>query len=768
MSAPFGRESGRERSLDADVDAGRLFRALALGGALTLISSYVSVFYFITTVVGGTGRLLAVTAFAFVAGTAAAAYVRERVAAGIAAALLVAGTVVYLSSVPEGLSVVFVATEKVVADVVALLTGLPIQRIKNPDVWTVGYVPAPLFLSWYLALRRRYVASAAVGGLALGILVLTGDAGGRVTLAGTLGAIATIGFGELERYDGTIAQADTLAILFAVMMGLSLFVPLVPGEETSPVYLFGTGGDGGSADTLEASLTSAPEETEIQGSIRLSPEKRFTVRTEEPLYFRAATYDRFTGSSWLRTGETRQYEGNLDPPPGQYREVTQTVTAESDTGVMPAAYAPLSVAGDQAADTQVTDQGALLPSETLSEGDTYTVTSAVIDPEPSTLREAGTNYPAGINETYLQTGDLSNEFVDVTDRITQNAENPYETARVIERYLESNKEYSLDVDRPDGNVAEEFLLNMDQGYCVYYATTMVMMLRSQGVPARYAVGYLPGTETAENTYTVRGLDSHAWVEVYFPGQGWVVFDPTPSDPRQQAERQVLEEAASEGTITPDQTPTPEPTPTSAPTPTPGPNATTTANGTNGGGNVTSVAGIGGGPVQGGTGLNATLTDTVAIPDVDRNGSGNGSDGRAGTGGGPSIPPPEDVALGGMLLLGLVAGVHRSGVPDRVWRGLQLRWQGPQHSPEGDTERAYRRLEMLLERRYRPRRGEETPRDYVDALSLTGADDRVERVAYLYELAHYGEGVTRAEADEAIALVDELVGEGSVLPGRVSR
>ncbi len=767
MSAPFetGAGTDRDRGVESGVDTGRLFRALALGGALTLVSSYVSVFYFITSFVGGTGRLLGVTLFAFLAGTVAAAYVRERVAAAITVALLLGGTVVYLSSVPEGLSIVFVATEEVIGDIVALLTGLPIRRIKNPDVWTLGYVPAPLFLSWYLALRRRYVASAAVGGVALGVLVLTGDAGGRVTLAGTLGAIATIGFGELERYDGTIAQADTLAILFAVMMALSLFVPLVPGGEASPVYLFGAG-DGGSPETLEASLTSAPEETEIQGSIRLSPEKRFTIRTEEPLYFRVGAYDRFTGGSWLRTGETSAYEGGLSTPPGQYREVRQTVTVESETEVMPAAYSPLSVAGDRAEDTQVTDQGALLPGETLSEGERYTVTSAVIDPDASTLRDAGTDYPAAVEDRYLQTGDLSDEFVNRTEFVTQNAENPYETARVVERYLERNKEYSLDVDRPDGNVAEEFLLNMEQGYCVYYATTMVMMLRSQGVPARYAVGYLPGTETAEDTYTVRGLDSHAWVEVYFPGEGWVVFDPTPSEPREQAERQVLEEAAADGDVTTEQTPTPEPT-TTPPETTPGPNATETTNGTNGSANGTTAAGIGGGPIQGGSGVNATLSSTVAIPEVDDGGE-NGSNASAAAGGGAPIPPPEDIALTGMLLLGLVAGVHRSGVPDRVWRGVQLRWQGPRRSPDRDVERAYRRMEMLLERRYRPRRGEETPRDYVDALSLTGADDRVERVAHLHELAHYGDGVTEREAEEAVGLVDELVGERSLLPGRISR
>jgi len=765
VSTPFGTGADRDRRVGEAVDTGRLFRVLALAGALTLISSYVGVFYFITSLVGGTGRLLTVTIGAFVGATLAAAYVRERVAAVVTAVLLVAGSVIYLSSVPEGLSVLFVATGEVFGDVIALLTGLPIRRIKNPGIWTVGYVPAPLFLSWYLALRRRYVASAAVGGVALGVLVLTGDAGGRVTLAGTIGGIATVGFGELERYDGTIAQADTLAILFAAMMAVSLFVPLVPGGSANPIYVLGAG-DGGSPETLEASLTNAPEETRIQGSIRLSPEKRFTVQSEEPLYYRAAVYDRFSGESWLRTGEPRPYEGNLEEPPGQTREVTQTITAESDTEVMPAAYQPISVAGDQAGDTQVTDQGAFLPESALSEGDTYTVTSAVIDASPEELREAGTDYPDEITDTYLQTGDLSDRFGEHTEWITQNAENPYETARVIERYLAANKEYSLDVDRPEGNVAEEFLFNMRQGYCVYYATTMVMMLRSQGVPARYAVGYLPGTETSENTYTVRGLDSHAWVEVYFPDEGWVVFDPTPGAARQAAEQAVLEEAAQQGTIT--QTETPTPTTTAPPTTTATGNGTTVSNTTTAGDATTAGPGPGGGPVPGAGSVNATISATVAIPDIDNGSGGNGSDPGEGSGGGPSIPPPEDVALGGMLLLGLVAGVHRSGVPERLWRAFQLRWQGPRQSPNLDTERAYRRLEMLLERRYRPRRGEETPRDYVEALSLTGADERVDRVAQLYELAHYGNGVTDAEAAEAIGLVDELIGERSILPGRLSR
>jgi transglutaminase-like putative cysteine protease len=754
-----GRPPRTER--ESEFESTDLFRALALASVVTLTSSYVSVFYFITSVVGGTGRLLVVTALSFVAATVAAKYLHERVATMLTGALLFVGTVLYLTSVPGGFTLLFEATGEVVADVVALLTGLPIQRIKNPGVWTAVYVPAPLFLSWYLALRRRYVASALIGGVALGVLVLTGDAGGRVTLAGTLGAIGAIGFGELERYDGTVAQADSLAILFAIMMALSLFVPLVPGGDTSPVYLFG----GGGSNTLEGSLTSAPEETTIQGSIRLSPDKRFTVETDDPQYLRAGVYDRFTGGSWLRTGEASAYDGPLDSPPGETYRVNQEITAEADTGVMPAAADPVRVS-EGSDRTRVTDQGVLLPKGSLSAGDSYTVTSAVITADATDLRSVGTDYPAGINDTYLQTGGLSEAFRDRTARITENADNPYDTAEVIERYLEESKDYSLDVDRPNGNVAESFLLDMQRGYCVYYATTMVMMLRSEGIPARYTVGYLPGDETSEDTYTVRGLDSHAWVEVYFPEYGWVSFDPTPSEPRAAAEQGVLEEAASEGEITTEQTPTPTQTTVEPPTTSIGPNATTTVNGTAGGGNVTPPgAGPGVTPIPGGDPANGTAAETVPIPDVDK--EQRRGDGGSGGGGGPPIPAPEDIALGGILLLGMVAGVHRSGAPKRVWLTLQVRWQGPRRSPDQDTERAYRRLEMLLERRFRPRRGSETPRDYVDALTLTGADDRVVRVAQLYEFAHYGDGVTEAQADEAIDLVDELVGERSPLPGRIS-
>ena len=67
---------------------------------------------------------------------------------------------------------------------------------------------------------------------------------------------------------------------------------------------------------------------------------------------------------------------------------------------------------------------------------------------------------------------------------------------------------------------------MKRGYCMYYATAMVMLLRHEGIPARFVEGFLPG-ERVGMQETVRTQNAHAWVEVYFPRFGWVTFDPTP-------------------------------------------------------------------------------------------------------------------------------------------------------------------------------------------------------------------------------------------------
>jgi hypothetical protein len=94
------------------------------------------------------------------------------------------------------------------------------------------------------------------------------------------------------------------------------------------------------------------------------------------------------------------------------------------------------------------------------------------------------------------------------------------------------------------------------------------------------------------------------------------------------------------------------------------------------------------------------------------------------------------------------------------------FQGRQDSPDADAERAFVRLERLLERHYRPRRRDETPRQYLDSLSHRGLDERARDVLRTYELAHYRGSVSREQADRAVAQVSALVREGTPVVGRL--
>jgi transglutaminase-like putative cysteine protease len=331
------------------------------------------------------------------------------------------------------------------------------------------------------------------------------------------------------------------------------------------------------------------------------------------------------------------------------------------------------------------------------------------------------------------------------DDIAGDEETPYDKAVAIERWLEENKRYSLAVERPGGDIADSFLFEMDAGYCTYYATTMVVLLRSQGVPARFVTGYTPGEIGDDGSYVVRGLDSHAWVEVYFPDVGWIRFDPTPSSPRESAERARLAEARQNeepGVDTDDTEPTPTPTPAS-------PDAGTA--------NETANATAEARPPS--FGQSRTPQPGLVAPeegDTDR-----------GVGGFvPELPSRRSLVLAAVALLGLVAGARRTGVARWSYRTAQMWFQGRQDSPDADAERAFVRLERLLERRYRPRRRDETPRQYLDSLSHRGLDERARDVLRTYELAHYRGSVSREQADRAVAQVSALVREGTPVVGRL--
>ena len=119
---------------------------------------------------------------------------------------------------------------------------------------------------------------------------------------------------------------------------------------------------------------------------------------------------------------------------------------------------------------------------------------------------------------------------DLTRRVTVGKDNPYDQAAAVESYLRSNYQYTLTPTQPPlgADPLEYFLFSSKEGYCEYFASAMGDMLRSLGIPTRLVNGYGPGSYDEKlGRYVVKESDAHTWVEAYFPGYGWIPFEPTP-------------------------------------------------------------------------------------------------------------------------------------------------------------------------------------------------------------------------------------------------
>ena len=187
------------------------------------------------------------------------------------------------------------------------------------------------------------------------------------------------------------------------------------------------------------------------------------------------------------------------------------------------------------------------PGGKIKSGDSYQITSSISLASPGQLRVAGTRYPTWVVDRYTQLPtDLPQRVRDLASKLTAGEVTPYGKALAIEDYLESVP-YDLGVDAPpfNGDGVDHFLFTLKRGYSEYFASAMTVMLRSVGVPSRLATGYTFGDEVPDqNTYVVKDSHSHAWVEVYFPRYGWILFEPTPGRVLPQGFHLVDDESAN--------------------------------------------------------------------------------------------------------------------------------------------------------------------------------------------------------------------------------
>lgn len=160
----------------------------------------------------------------------------------------------------------------------------------------------------------------------------------------------------------------------------------------------------------------------------------------------------------------------------------------------------------------------------------YTVYSLRPDASPARLRKLSGDDPAELAIGYTQLPDtLPKRVRELAAQIAGSASGRYERTEAVRSYLQSRYTYTLDTRIPPAGAdfTDDFLFVSNRGYCVHFATAMTVLLRTLDIPSRFVQGYGPGESLDDGRYSITQRDAHAWVEVYFPGAGWIPFDPTP-------------------------------------------------------------------------------------------------------------------------------------------------------------------------------------------------------------------------------------------------
>jgi len=377
--------------------------------------------------------------------------------------------------------------------------------------------------------------------------------------------------GEAGSLSGTYLRAGSTFVTIAVLGALALtstassaplngigrgldqkLVELTHGLEA----IFRTGGSGTRINPVNF-LTS----TSITGS--WSTDSTQILRIKVPAgdagqyHWRAVAYDFFDGQNWSITKPTTTsvapggslLAGTLDDPgtAAERQKVTISVHELSDDPPnVFAPDAPLSTTADATVALLGQAPNAFIGAITKSSSADYSVTAEVPidyakDPvhglTENQLRVAGTDYPAAAKQYYLQltqavkTGPQTLKLLaDINAAHPSALANPYDFSKTVQDYLkdEGGFHYQANVQGVDckGAGVVECFATSKVGYCEYYASTMVVLLRLEKIPARMAEGFLPSTPDANGIETIDRSASHAWVEVYFPGYGWITFDPT--------------------------------------------------------------------------------------------------------------------------------------------------------------------------------------------------------------------------------------------------
>lgn len=404
----------------------------------------------------------------------------------------------------------------------ALFTlGVKLLAIRcDRDKWHAFLIIFFLFLASMGSSVHPAVVIFLIAFLVLGLLALTRFASFHV-----------LGSYQPEGLDPKIVPVRgfvTGATLFTLVLAVPLFT-LLPRLQRPLVSAPGVG----SVSLVQLASFSDMISLDSIGRVRTNRNVALRVEYDRPVggreqRFKAAVYDDYRQNSWGRTtGVQRQIQSSRD---GFYHVGRDRAESWAEIWQEP-------IDGKKLA----------LPVEAVRvESDEQRLSISTDGTLSLVRRMPGTfNYRVGLGrevqsgpspledlEAALEASAVSTQVAALAKQVMGTGSD-YERSRRLESYLSTNFEYTLDLlGRRSEQVIDDFLFTLKKGHCEYFASSMVMMLRSEGIPARFVAGFL-GAELnpIEGYYVVRQSNAHAWVEAYLSNEGWTVFDPTPPSGR---------------------------------------------------------------------------------------------------------------------------------------------------------------------------------------------------------------------------------------------
>lgn len=290
--------------------------------------------------------------------------------------------------------------------------------------------------------------------------------------------------------------------------------------------------------------------------MRAQVDPRYGGRDKPEIHWRGVAFDKYSKGQWNRTSQvptkTNRYVlttgterhvvyWDASRKDAQQSGVKQEIWLEPlDSNVLfgasnPEVFEVAQIARKRKPPLMFNDEFRIEHGSTLR----YTTWSNLEVPSPDKLRAATGLMPGGYAAAYLQLpSEITQETRALAAQITAGYDNNYDKAVAIERWLETNLRYTLDQRDPGSTEPVHFFLfDRKLGHCEYFASAFAVLARVVGIPTRQVNGFLGGEWNEYQGYVaVRAGDAHSWDEVYFPGEGWVTFDPTPSSPGGQLGR----------------------------------------------------------------------------------------------------------------------------------------------------------------------------------------------------------------------------------------